>query len=222
MGKPRALDLFCGAGGATRGMQMAGFHVTGVDIEPQPRYCGDEFVRGDALGSLYGVGVVNPSMFDFIWASPVCKKYTIAGRGERARGRQYPDQIEPVRTMLAAIGVPYVIENVPGSPLRPDIILCGSHFGLPIARHRLFKTSWHAFCLLPVCAHVAELITVCGHGTPSWMRHKRIKLGLHPNASVAMKRDAMEIQWANREELSQAIPPAYANFIARAFLDRRA
>ena len=123
-----------------------------------------------------------------------------------------------IREMLDAVGVPYAIENVPGAPLRPDIILCGSHFGLPIARHRLFETSWRAFSLLPACAHAAELITVCGHGTPSWMRHKRIKMGLHPNASVAMKRDAMGIDWANREELSQAIPPAYSEFIGRAAL----
>jgi DNA (cytosine-5)-methyltransferase 1 len=48
----RLLDLFCGAGGATRGYQLAGFHVRGVDHKPQPRYCGEEFVLSDALDYL--------------------------------------------------------------------------------------------------------------------------------------------------------------------------
>src|SRR6185437_7851072 len=65
----RALDLFCGAGGATKGLQNAGFHVTGVDLKRSPRYCGDVFIQADAL-------TVDPRGFDFIWASPPCQAHT--------------------------------------------------------------------------------------------------------------------------------------------------
>lgn len=86
--KPRALDLFCCAGGATRGLQLAGFHVTGVDIKPQPRYCGDEFHQADALAfPLHG--------YDFIWASPPCQAFTAMRFMPTAK--QYPNLIPETR-----------------------------------------------------------------------------------------------------------------------------
>jgi DNA (cytosine-5)-methyltransferase 1 len=206
--KPKALDLFCGAGGATKGLQRAGFYVVGVDIKPQPRYCGDEFIQADAME-------VSLDGYDFIWASPPCQKYTIAGRLERSRGKVYPDLIASVRERLATSGIEWVIENVPGSPLKVHLILCGSMFGLQLIRHRWFEFSFDGFHLVTPCAHHPEAITVCGNGTPSWMREKRIRDGLYPNVSVAMKREAMGIDWMNREELSQAIPPAYSEYIGK-------
>lgn len=212
MSRPRLLDLFCGAGGAAMGYYRAGFDVVGVDIKPQPRYPFD-FIQGDALNP-----PVDLSQFDAIHASPPCQAYTVAGANERAKGKTYPDLVIATRALLTNNGAPWAMENVPGSPLRADIILCGSHFGLPIARHRLFELSDMPFTLLASCQHARDLITICGSGTPSWCRKARIKRGLHPNFSVSMKRDAMEMPWANRAELSQAIPPAYTEFIGRHLL----
>src|SRR5579864_7523043 len=125
--KPRALDLFCGAGGATKGLQMAGFHVVGVDIKPQPRYCGDEFHQADAVTfSLEG--------FDFIWASPPCQQFTPLRA--RQEWKEYPDHVDAIRQRLMESSVDYVIENVPGAPLGYWITLCGSMFGLRTYRHR--------------------------------------------------------------------------------------
>lgn len=148
--KPRALDLFCKAGGATRGLMAAGFHVTGVDIEPQPRYCGDAFVQADAMTfPLKG--------FDFIWASPPCQGYTALRHAPGAKGTA-PKLIGDIRARLSSLSIPWVIENV--TEARLDMInpvaLCGTMFGLGIPgyelqRHRLFESNfgWR----VPMCRH---------------------------------------------------------------------
>lgn len=209
----RAIDICCKAGGATKGLQRAGFKVLGVDIERQKNYPGDWFVQADLRD-------LTPEFlrhFDFGWASPPCQAHTIASKVHRNNGTVYVDLIPETRALLEAAGIPFAIENVPGAPLRADYILCGSQFDLPIVRHRLIEASFH-LPMAPPCAHVRDVITICGHGTPQWMRKSRIAKGLHPNASVDMKRAAMGIDWMNREELAQAIPPAYSLFIARQFL----
>src|SRR6266851_7296325 len=138
--KPRALDLFCGAGGTTKGLQRAGFHVTGVDIKRQPRYCGDAFVQADALRPPFDL-----SRFDFIWASPPCQAFSASTISHRLLGKEYPDLIAPVRLMLAESGAVTVIENVVGAPIRPDIRLDGTMFeGLRVVRERWFECSFYA------------------------------------------------------------------------------
>jgi DNA (cytosine-5)-methyltransferase 1 len=201
--KPRALDLFCGAGGAARGLQMAGFHVTGVDIKPQPRYCGDAFVQGDALNPPFDL-----SRFDFIWASPPCQAHS---KTRAITGKVYPNLIPQTRNLLA--GHPFtVIENVPGAPLRQSFHLCGTMFGLKVLRHRHFEASF--LVLAPSCGRHggtnshrgystgAEFVCVAGNN------YRRFEGAA-----------AMGIDWMRtRAELSEAIPPAYSEYIGRAAL----
>jgi DNA (cytosine-5)-methyltransferase 1 len=150
--KPKLLDLFCCGGGAARGYQMAGFHVTGVDIVPQPKYIGDDFHQGDALEFV----ALHGHEFDAIHASPPCQAFCSL--------KHMPNQcvhenlIPQTRAALIATGKPYVIENVPGAPLIDAITLCGTMFGLrtecgaELRRHRRFETNWFLMCGL-TCQH---------------------------------------------------------------------
>lgn len=218
MGRPRLLDLFSGAGGAAQGYHDAGFDVVGVDVSPMPRYPFG-FVQADAIGLLEDLLAATPaspmhlSDFDAIHASPVCKGYTVASLSHRQRGVEYPDQLPPVRRLLQQTGLPWVIENVPGAPMRPDYKLCGCMFGLGsgggmLLRERWFETSWGGYDLRTPCRHDRPPITVAGHGQPSWTR----KHGDNP-ITVKDWRAAMGISWMTRDELSQAIPPAYTRYI---------
>lgn len=144
MNRPLALDLFCGAGGASMGLHRAGFHVTGVDIRPQPRYP-FRLWQGDALLIRHKL-----RSFDFIWASPPCQAFTAYKRRPNHVADR-DDLIPMVRELLIESGKPFVIENVPGAPLENPITLCGSMFGLDVRRHRLFEASFPI--LVPGCQH---------------------------------------------------------------------
>lgn len=203
-----ALDLFCKAGGATRGLQLAGFRVTGVDIEAQPHYCGEEFYQADALEFPL-------DDFDFIWSSPPCQAYTKASLSQRNRGKVYPNILPAVRDRLVNSNTPWVIENTPGAPMRVDLVLCGSMFGLRLVRHRWFEFGFPWFGLVPPCQHHLNPCVVVGHGTTSWARAKN-----GGKCHTAQEcRDAMGIDWMSRNELSQAIPPAYSEYIGRIALE---
>ena len=195
----RCLDLFSGAGGSARGLQRAGFHVTGIDNRPQPRYAGDLFIIGDALNP-----PVRLQDFDLIWASPPCQAFTTA---RVIHGHEHPDLLTPMREILKLSGRPWIIENVPGAPMRADYVLCGSQFGeRRLKRHRWFETSFGAFDLLPPCNHKdGELVSVFGHGG-------------HVYHTLAEWQAVMGIEWMSKPELAQAVPPCYAEYIGRAAL----
>lgn len=216
---PKLLDLFSGAGGAGRGYQLAGFHVTGVDHKPQPRFAGDAFVQADALDYLAEHG----REFDAIHASPPCQAYVkgLAALNAKRHGcpvRPQPRLIEPVRAALQATGRPYVIENVMGAPLVAGIVLCGSSFGLKVRRHRLFESNVLLFAR--PCRHAEQGRPIGVYGDRgSWARRTPEHGGaFHRAGSVEEAREAMGIDWMTWNELTQAIPPAYTLWIGRQLL----
>lgn len=126
--RPRLLDLFCGAGGCAVGYHRTGFDVVGVDIRSQPNYP-YRFHQGDALEVLEmilaGEGSWALERFDAVHASPPCQAFSIATLFYPGARDEHLDLVEPTRRLLDATGLPYVIENVPGAPIRKDVLLCG-------------------------------------------------------------------------------------------------
>lgn len=212
--KPRLLDLYSGVGGAARGYQQAGFHVTGVDINPQPRYAGDTFIQADAITYLEQHG----HKFDAVHASPPCQDGCTLTAGTNA-GRSYPQLIPATRSALEAAGKPWIIENPPGrAPMRRDIQLCGEMFGLRVIRHRNFELGgW----MMQQPAHVPHRGRVAGwrHGVFFEGPYVAVYGDGGGKGSVADWQQAMEIHWtSDKLELREAIPPAYARLIGRQLL----
>lgn len=209
----RALDLFCGAGGASAGLAMAGFDVTGMDIEPQPNYP-FRFNQGDALNFRHWA-----DSYDLIWASPPCQSYSDLAK-RNGNGHEWPRLIEPIRELLKATGLPYVIENVEGAPLINPVRLCGTQFkSLRVLRHRLFEASFQIIDLPhgkhPKC-HTFDKRKAHFGKTCEWKDFVQVTGG--GNSSVASAANAMGIWWMTKDELNEAIPPAYAYHVARCFL----
>jgi DNA (cytosine-5)-methyltransferase 1 len=218
--KPRLLDLYCGAGGAAVGYARAGFEVVGVDIKPQPNYP-FEFIEADALDWLER-HVRHMELdaagwpFDAIHASPPCQFFANVTKTAPTRV-EHENLIPPTRALLEATGLPFVIENVPEArcALRSPAMLCGSVVGLTsLQRHRLFETNWSL--MTPRCVHhvyhgnqhppnrsdrttPARVVSLAGHGVTG--------------ASSGLWANAIGIDWMTRDEMAQAIPPAYTELI---------
>ena len=188
------------------GYHRAGFDVVGVDNRPMPRYP-FEFHQADALEYLRE----NGREFDAIHASPPCQAYSVATK-RAGTSHRHPDMVDEVRQVLRGIGKPWVIENVPGSPLQQDLVLCGSMFGLEVRRHRIFETEPCLWTLVQPCDHSGRIYSVFGHGSGNKNRSD--------HGSVADWKRAMGIDWMIREELIQAIPPAYCEYIGRRLIER--
>ena len=209
MPKPRALDLFCGIGGVAMGLHRAGFEVIGVDIAPQPQFP-FEFIQTNAMD-------VDLRGFDFVWASPPCQAHS-ALRHLRLE-KDYPCFIQATRQKLQGYGGPWIIENVPGAPLKNYVQLCGSSFGLRVRRHRWFESE--LFFLVPQCRHdlQGQPIDVSGTGGRRINRRQNDHGGnLNKPRSIREAREAIGIDWASRYGISQAIPPAYSEFLGRQIL----
>lgn len=215
--RPRLLDLFCGAGGCSVGYHRAGWDVTGVDREPHPDYPYRMFVA-DALDFIAD-GWLEAGEFDAVHASPPCPRYSTATPA--ANRDKHPDLVGPIRDALRASALPYVIENVPGSPLDNPVTLCGSMFGLGVRRHRLFETN--VPMLAPECDHRAQPQVWGVYGD-----HGDLTPVTRPNGTsrgnkardVAHAREVMGIDWMTTwDDLADAIPPAYTEWIGGHLLD---
>jgi len=191
------------------GYHRAGFDVVGVDIKPQPRYP-FEFIQGDALEYLQKAG----KDFDVIHASPPCQSYSICAS---LTTKSHPQMVEVVRDSLIQAGKPYIIENVPGSPLKNPLMLCGSMFGLGVIRHRLFESCPALYWPPSPCAHIGRATgsnrSKFGDGVPSLKEGYSYVTVAGKNYIVAEGREAMGIDWMIGRELSQAIPPAYTEWL---------
>lgn len=209
------------------GYHRAGFEVTGVDIKPQPRYP-FEFVQGDALEYIRNHG----HEFDVIHASPPCQAFTALRTMPNAK--QHDDLLTPCREVLIALGKPYIIENVPGAPMTDYLMLCGTMFSLgtgdaELRRHRHFET-FPKIYFSPPCNHGGRVIGVYGgHGRDRRrIRPATVTVTGHAGGasvrdgtqqfSTAERAEAMGIDWMTGNELSQAIPPAYTEYIGKQLL----
>lgn len=219
-GRPRLLDLFCGGGGAASGYHRAGFDVVGVDTAPQPRYP-FEFVRGDAFEALRLVAA-GEWQFDAIHASPPCQDHSATNVLGHGHGTGW--MLLAAREKLAALGIPWVIENVRGAPLPHQrdlfgangIELCGCMFpalrGL-LYEARLFEASFEV-ASLPHRAHAWPLTKM---GRPPKPGECMQVTGHFSGAAEGRRR--MDVPWMTRDELAQAIPPAYTEYLGRLLLD---
>ena len=222
MSRPVALDVFSGAGGTGEGFRRAGFDVIGIDNEPHDYHPG-RFYLADALEVLRHVALAGEwdgHRIDVIVGGPPCQKFTNC---QKIQGNEHPDLVLPTRYLMrrwllrfgATRGGSYVIENVPGAPLRSPVELCGAMFGLRTYRHRLFE------CSAPLTVpehpeHVARTTKMGRRPVDGEFMHV---VGNFSGAQAG--RDAMGIDWPmRRDDLREAIPPAYTEHIGRQLIAR--
>ncbi|NUV80299.1 DNA cytosine methyltransferase [Streptomyces sp. CAI-155] len=223
--RPLLLDLFSCAGGAAWGYARAGFTVHGCDITDRPNYP-FTWHRGDALAYLaHLIATRKIRRYAFVHASPPCQDkctLTVGTNASQGWGGTHVDLVAPTRDLLERTGLPYVIEQPNGrAQIRKDLTLCGEMFGLGVIRHRNFELGGWS---IEQPAHVPHRGRVRG-----W-RHGRFYDGPYVAAygngggkpTVAELQAALGIDWTDvREELTEAIPPAYSEHIGRAYLASR-
>ena len=230
MSRPRLLDLFCCQGGAAMGYHRAGFDVTGVDIEPQPRYP-FEFVQADAMQVLEYIadgaepwpGAPYPVA---IHASPPCQAFTTLSNRWRGKGTLADERVDlltAVRAILPGIGIPYVIENVQGAArsMASTLVLHGGMFGMRVDRPRYFESD--VLILAPKAPRTKDPVGVYG-GETNGKRVRRHVDGtwLHRAADTREAQEVMGMPWADWHGCKEAIPPAYTEHIGRQLIEHLA
>lgn len=191
------------------GLHRAGFEVVGVDLDEQPEYPFAYYRKDARAFPLNG--------FDFIWASPPCQAFT-AYKRRPAHVAPRPNLIPAMRLRLLEAGVPFVIENVPGAPLENPFTLCGSMFGLDVRRHRIFEASFPV--LAPECRHELQTPRFAPATNRANLR-STVEIGVW-RIPLEVQCKAMGIDWMSLPRLSQAIPPAYSEWIGRRVLEHLA
>lgn len=204
----RGLDLYCGAGGASRGYYYADFEMVGVDSAPQKRY-EYTFHQADAIATLQlllaGGSIAGYTLedFDFIHASPPCQAYSVMVKSLTAVN--HPKLVKRTRKLLLATNKPYVIENVPGAPLIAPVQLCGTSFDIRVRRHRLFESNIKL--IQPKCKH-KEIVVIDPVGG-----NNKFKLEGDKRPIERAWREEMGVVWMTQLEARQAIPPVFTHFI---------
>ncbi|MDG9700933.1 DNA methylase [Streptomyces sp. DH37] len=220
--QPRLLDLFCCAGGAAMGYHRAGFDITGIDIALRPNYP-FAFHHSDALEYLTRLITTGEiEQYALVHASPPCQHgcaLTVGTNRSQGWGRAHVDLVAPTRELLDATGLPYVIEQPNGrAPVRKDLRLCGEMFGLGVLRHRWFELGrWST--AQPAHPKHRGRVRGCRHG--QWFDGPYVAAygSGGGKATVPEMQHAMGIDWTDvREELTEAIPPAYTAWIGSTFL----
>jgi DNA (cytosine-5)-methyltransferase 1 len=212
MTKPKVLDLFCGAGGASMGYYRAGFDVVGIDNKPHKDY---PFMM--IVGDVMNLKPIDLQGYDLIHASPPCQPFTSLMKLAHAQGKQTNklDLLDPTRRLLRAAAKFYIIENVVGAPLRNPVTLCGSSFGLKVRRHRLFES--YLNLKGSKCDHKAQGRPIGVYGS----LRDEIPNGGKTAVSVEEAREAMGIDWAMKwGDLVEAIPPIYTEYLGKQALDQ--
>lgn len=257
MSRPRLLDLFCCEGGASTGFHRAGFDVYGVDLfkrtddkgrtvgpsrdrYPFPSHQGDvievmtRLLAGEALEFTSPTGEVEwLTLADFaaVAASPPCQAYSVT---KHTHDNEHPMLVEPVRALLVATGLPYVIENVVGAPLLDPLLLCGSEFDLTaydpaidetvrLERHRLFESN--VFLLgNGGCRHDrrVQVAGVYGGGSSDRRHAKEVRRGGYTPAKEVRAALLGGVDWMTLWGQAQSIPPAYTEHLGRQLLDHLA
>ncbi len=210
--KPRLLDLFCGAGGAAMGYARAGFQIMGVDIAPQPHYP-FKFYQADVSDLMLDTWAIN---FDVIHASPVCYTWSKMRDCRPGSKDEQPDLITPTREQLQEIGLPYVIENVPGAPMPGAVQICGTGLDTGVQRHRWFESNVPLWGV--ACNHARNPWNPeYGHATGR--KRRRVPVIGEWRIPKHLQDEAMGIDWMTLKELQEAIPPAFTEFIGAQLLE---